>query len=138
MFGVTVDYLLEAEHQTQKDTRREYTRQQKRNRFLISAISCVLVWLIATFVFTTIEVISNNVHGHWLAFIYAVPVSAIVMLVFNSIWGRTKLNFLIISVLMWSLLAAICLTLVNLNLWLLFLVGIPGQIIICLSAGIRK
>ncbi len=137
-FSVTVDYLLQAEHPQEKTTHREYTRRQKRNRLLITAISCVLVWLIATFVFVNIDLLTTDLHGHWLTFVYAVPVTAIVLLIFNSIWGRPRWNFAIISVLMWSLLTAFCLTMLPLNLWLLFLVGIPGQIIILLWAGIRK
>ncbi len=138
MFSVTVDYLLQAEHSQEKTIRREYTRRQKRNRLLITAISCALVWLIATFVFVNIDLLTTDLRGHWLTFVYAVPVTAIVLLIFNSIWGRPRWNFAIISVLMWSLLAAFCLTMLPLNLWLLFLVGIPGQIIILLWAGIRK
>lgn len=138
MFAVSVDYLLQAEHAPAKDARREYTHKQKRNRLLITAISCVLVWLIATFVFTVIDLIPWELRGQWLAFVYAVPVTAIVLLIFNSVWGRPHWNFAIISVLMWSVLATICLTMLPLNLWLLFLVGVPGQIIILLWAGIRK
>ncbi len=138
MFSVTVDYFLQAEHPQEKTVRREYSRRQKRNRLLITAISCVLVWLIATFVFVNIDLLTTDLHGHWLTFVYAVPVTAIVLLIFNSIWGRPRWNFAIISFLMWSLLAAFCLTMLPLNLWLLFLIGIPGQIIILLWAGIRK
>ncbi len=140
LFSVTVDYLLQAEHPAEKNCRREYTRRQKRNRFLIASISCVLVWLIATAVFVNLDLLAD-LQGDWLAFVYAVPVTAIVMLVFNSIWGRPQWNFLIISALMWSVLAVVCLTLMQalqLNLWLLFLIGVPGQVIIVLWAGIRK
>lgn len=138
LFSVTVDYLLQEEHPQEKTARREYTRKQRRNRVLITAISCVLVWLIATFVFVNIDLLTVDSHAHWLAFIYAVPVTAIVLLIFNSIWGRPRWNFAIISALMWSSLLAICLTMLSANLWLLFLVGIPGQVIIVLWAGIRK
>ncbi len=138
LFSVTVDYLLQEEHPQETITRREYTRRQKRNRLLITAISCVLVWLIATMIFTSIDMLSTELRGQWLAFVYAVPVTAIVILVFNSIWGKPRWNFAIISLLMWSSLATVCLTLLPLNLWLLFLIGIPGQIIILLWAGIKK
>ena len=138
MFSVTVDYLLQAEHTKEKITRREYSRKQKRNRVLITAISCVLVWLIATFIFVNIDLLTTDMHAHWLTFVYAVPATAIVLLIFNSIWGRTRWNFIIISVLMWTLLLAVCLTMLSANLWLLFLVGVPGQAIIVLWAGIRK
>ncbi len=138
LFSVTVDYLLQVEHTLEKAAHREYTGKQKRNRLLITAISCVLVWLIATFIFVNIDLWTSGLHGHWLTFVYAVPVTMIVLLVFNSIWGRPRWNFVIVSVLMWSFLTAFCLTMLPLNLWLLFLVGIPGQIIIILWAGIRK
>ncbi len=140
VFSVSVDYLLQAEHPQEKNRHREYTRRQKRNRFLIAAISCVLVWLIATAVFVNLDLLTD-LSGDWLPFVYAVPVTAIVILVFNSIWGKPQWNFLIISVLMWSVLTALCLTLLQalqLNLWLLFLIGVPGQVIIGLWAGIRK
>lgn len=138
IFSVSVDYLLQAEHQQEKTERHEYTRKQKRNRLLITAISCVLVWLIATYVFVQIDLLTTDLHVHWLTFVYAVPATAIVLLIFNSIWGRPRWNFAIISALMWTTLLAICLTMLPLDLWLLFLVGIPGQIIILLWAGIRK
>lgn len=138
LFGVTVDYLLQAEHPSEKSARREYTKKQKRNRVLITAISCVLVWLIATFIFVNIDLLTTDMQAHWLTFVYAVPATAIVLLIFNCIWGNTRRNFIIISVLMWSLLLAVCLTMLSANLWLLFLVGIPGQAIIALWAGIRK
>ncbi len=141
MFFVTVDYLLQIEHPHEAADRREYTHKQKRNRFFISAISCVLVWLIATAVFVNLDLLVDGIQGQWLAFVYAVPVTAVLMLVFNSIWGQPKWNYLIISALMWSVLASVCLTLfqvLELNLWLLFLIGIPGQVIIGLWSGIRK
>ncbi len=140
MFSVTVDYLLQAEHKQEKIRRREYSRRQKRNRLLISAISCVLVWLVATAVFVNLDLLTS-LSGNWLAFIYAIPVTAILLLIFNSVWGRAKWNFLIVSLLMWSVLLSLCLTFLQtlqLNLWLLFLIGIPGQVIIILWAGIRK
>lgn len=137
MFSVTVDYLLRADHPLEIAAKREYTKTQKRNRFLISAISCVLVWLIATFVYTNVDLVSHGSYKLWLVFVYAVPVTLIVTLVFNSIWGNPRHNFVVISLLVWSILASIYLSALSLNLWLIFIVGIPAQIIILLWAGIR-
>ncbi len=137
LFHVTVDYLLQADHPKATEIKREYTRRQRRNHRLITAISCVLVWLIATFVFVNIDMLGNNITRHWLCFVYAVPVTAIVVLVLNSVWGNRRWNFFIISVLLWSVLAAFYLTLLSYNLWLVFVIGIPGQIIILLWAGLR-
>ena len=73
-----------------------------------------------------------------MAFIFAIPVSAVVLLVFNCIWGKKALTFLIISVLLWSVLFLAYLLTIDGNNWLIFFLGIPAEIIILLSAGIRK
>ena len=137
LFSVTVDYLLRADHPLEVAAKREYTRTQRRNRNLISAMSCVLVWLIATFVYTNVDLATHGVVRLWLVFVYAVPITLIVMLVFNSIWGNARRNFIIISALVWCVLASVYLTALSSNLWLIFLIGIPAQVIILLWAGIR-
>lgn len=137
LFSVTVDYLLRADHPKESEIRREYTRRQRRNHRLITAISSVLVWLIATFVFVNIELIDTGIQHRWLCFVYAVPVTAIVVLVFNSIWGNRRWNFFIISVLVWTVLAAFYLSLLHYNLWLVFVIGVPAQVIIFLWAGLK-
>lgn len=137
LFSVTVDYLLRADHPLEIAAKREYTKTQKRNRFLISAISCVLVWLIATAIYTNVDMATHGDIRLWLVFVYAVPITLIVTLVFNSIWGNSRHNFVIISLLVWSILSAVYLTALSHNLWLLFMIGIPAQIIILLWAGIR-
>ena len=137
IFGVTVDYLCRADHTAETATRREYTKRQQRNHAIIVAMSSVLVWLLATFVFVNIDLIAPGVRFHWLAFVYAVPITAVVVLVFNSVWGNRRWNFSIISLLMWSTLATVYLTLLSYNLWLIFLLGIPGQIIILLWSRLK-
>jgi len=138
-FSVTVDYLLRPDHPSQVEAKREYTKRQKRNHAIIAAMSCMLVWWVATFVFANMDVILSHPKNHWLSFVYAVPVTAIVLLVFNSIWGNRRWNFFIISVLVWSILVAVFLTAMafGLNLWMIFIIGIPAQIIILLWAGLR-
>lgn len=137
LFSVTVDYLLRADHPRETAAKREYTRTQKRNRGLITAMSSMLVWLIATFVYTNVDLVTHGGIRLWLVFVYAVPATLVVVLVFNSIWGNRRLNFAIISGLVWSVLACIYLSALSLNLWLIFTIGIPSQIIILLWAGIK-
>ncbi len=135
LFGVTVDYLLEEVHPL-KATMQSMPRQLKKNRLLITCLSCALVFLIATVIFVTVGLAFESVHI-WLVYIYSVPICAILLIVFNSIWGRKKLNFLFISVLVWSLLACIFLTIGEPAYWPIFLIGIPGQAIIILWSGIK-
>lgn len=140
IFSVTIDYLVTAEH---TDKTLEIPRKgsrRLRNRRLIAAMSVVLVWLVATLLFVNIQLVLPDLVHQWLAFVFAVPVTCIVWLVFNAVWFDKKRNFFIISLLVWSILACIylcLLCLIQYNAWLLFVIGIPAQIIIFLWSGIR-
>ncbi len=135
-FGVTVDWLLETDHGNDKT----YSQRQKTNRLVISLLAAALVWLIATIVFVCFEPLGLDMGKSWLVFVYSVPVSSIVLLVFNSIWGKAKHNFVLITVLVWSLLASLYLSFFTFaigNVWLVFIIGIPSQIIIVLWSKLR-
>ena len=135
-FGVTVDWLLESEHKTVRTA----ARREQKNRLIISLLATVLVWLIATVIFVCLE--PSGVAGGrgWMVFVYAVPLSCIVLLVFNSIWGKVKYNFYLITGLVWSALASLYLSFFTFalsNVWLVFIIGIPGQIIIILWSRLK-
>ena len=135
-FGVTVDWLLESEHKTVRTA----ARREQKNRLIISLLATVLVWLIATVIFVCLE--PSGVAGGrgWMVFVYAVPLSCIVLLVFNSIWGKVKYNFYLITGLVWSALASLYLSFFTFalsNVWLVFIIGSPGQIIIILWSRLK-
>lgn len=136
LFSVTVDYLLTRDHPDKKEQPGVISR---RNRLYIMGLSILLVWFVATLIFVVFDLAQLNLTGHWLPFIYAVPVSAVVWLIFNCMWFNRKINWAIISILMWSFLLCLYLTLAvfSSNLWLIFILGIPGQAIIYLWSGIK-
>ena len=138
-FGVSVDYLLESDHTESIEQTIEHRRSISRNRLIISILATSLVWLIATLAFVGVLIFSPDLALRpWLMFIYAIPVSATVALVFNSIWGRKKMNYPIISVLVWSVLLAVFMSLLmifGINVWPVFILGIPGQVIIIIWSG---
>jgi len=136
LFEVKVDYLLQADHSDAAPE--ELTPKQRRDHMIISLLSLSLVWLIATFMFVCLRIAMPEVEGLWLSFIYAVPVSAIVALVFNSMWGVPRRNYLIISILVWGILLSVYLTYPMGMMWLLFLLGIPAQLIIFLWSRLGK
>ncbi|MBQ8523135.1 MAG: helix-turn-helix transcriptional regulator [Clostridia bacterium] len=141
LFGVTVDYLLHREHERKAEIIPIHSKKRRvSNHASITCMSIILVWLLATFAFVLIDIITPGITTHWLAFVYAVPMSMIVWLIFNSIWFCRRRNFLIISLLMWTVLASVYLTLLpfNANLWQIFGLGIPGQAIIFLWSRLRS
>lgn len=134
LFGVSVDELIrDNEHRTVPTN----TPTKTHNRKVITTISVLTVWLISTVIFVLACIVNKAPGNFWLAFVYAVPISAIVLTVFIAIWFNRRNLFPVISVLMWSTLAALFLQLivVNINVWPVFLLGIPGQIIIILCSN---
>lgn len=101
-----------------------------RNRRVITTLASLLVWFIATLAFVILDTFAPDIRFTPLMFLYALPLTAIVVLVFNSLWFNKRANYLIISVLMWSSLATIYLSFLRYNPWKIFLVGVPAQIII--------
>ena len=138
LFGVTVDYLLTAEHKTTVPvlSRLESTLRSHR---VITGLYILLVALLATLIFVILDLLPGERGGAWLSFIWAVPVGSIVWLVFNSIWFNRHLNYLIISILVWSTLTATHITALffGVNIWLIYVLGVPGQAIILLWSKMR-
>ncbi len=142
-FGVSVDYLLQSDHKEADRRPVSVDRQIRRNRLLISAIATTLVFLIGTFLFLVFNALPEVVLPFpiWMFFVYCTVPSLVVILVFNSIWGRRRLNFGIISALVWTLLATVFLSILviaDINLWQIFLFGIPSQCIVVLWSGLKN
>ena len=132
VFDVTVDYLLN-EHSP--DEKIVVEKPRTYSRTVISVITVIGIWTLALFAFVITWLCSMPTP---LIFAYTVPVSLIVLLVLNSVWGIGKLNMFIISGIVWGLITCVYLTFYQSNWWQLFIVGFPAQIIIILSFFIKK
>jgi transcriptional regulator with XRE-family HTH domain len=111
----------------------EKTLKRKADKKIILMLSSVLVWFVALLLFVIIS--SLDVPKTWLAFIYAIPANAIVLLSLRSAWHDFRGNRMLISVLMWGCLLSIYMTFLvcaQANVWRIFLLGIPGQLAILL------
>lgn len=111
----------------------EKTFKRKADKKIILGLSSVLVWFVALLLFVVLS--SLELPKSWLAFFYAIPADAIVMLSLRSAWKDFRWNQALISLIMWGSLLSIFMTLLvflQLNIWKLFLLGIPGQAAILL------
>lgn len=138
LFGVTLDYMISIEHEV-KSISKTNIRSKLHNRAFITGICIILVWLIATMAFVILDITIGGIKLHWLSFVYSVPTTMVVWLIFNSIWFNQRRNFMIISLLMWSGLAALFISflLFEINICRIFIVGIPGQIIIFMWSRLK-
>ena len=132
IFGVSVDYLLSSHNDWEPISQKQKRRYRSE---IIVLISMAVIWTLAFFIF-----IIGWILGHmlWLVFIYAVPISLITLLVFNSIWENGKRNYYIVSTLVASIFVMVYLTLLRWNPWQLLLLIIPAEIIVFLAFRVKK
>lgn len=143
LFEVTVDELLidptalpETTGKVEKAMEKvvEKTLKRKANKHAILGLASLLVWFIALLLFVVIS--SLDIPKSWLAFIYAIPADAIVMLSLRSAWRDFRWNQILVSAIVWGCLLSVYMTLLvifDLNIWKIFLLGIPGQLAVFLS-----
>ena len=134
IFGLTVNDML-----ADKPRKRLMTT---RNKIIITLLSIGVAWLVATILFFLFELILPGVYNWWMLYIYAIPISAIVGIVFSCIWWKKIHIFASISTLIWSIASCIMLT-VNLlidqpRIWLIFLVACVVQILTILWFFIKR
>ena len=139
IFGVSLDYLVGNENIDAK-VKENKIRETRYNRKAISYISESVVWFIAIFAFIITSLITNEATFQWLYFVYALPIVLIIKLIFNSVWFNPRHNYYIISALVWSILSAIHITFLHfgINVSLIYLLGVAGQIVIVLWSFIKK
>lgn len=135
LFGVTVDYLISEE--PEEDYDKIYTaKENKTNKIIITFLAVSLVWLIAIVLYVYGKILAGE--SIWQIYVYAVPATCVVMLVFNCLWGKRALTFVIISVLVWSILTCIYIYFLPYNPWAVFIIGIPLQIATVLWSQLKR
>ena len=133
IFGITLNDLVSEEFVEPKAPATKF-----RNRFLISMLSAGLVWLVATLVFVSLLIFAPTFSSSYLAFIYAIPVSIIVLLVFGCMWGKKWHKCILVSLLIWTIILSICLTFMSAGIWDLFYIGIPLQVLTILWFMLKR
>ena len=115
----------------------EKALKRKANKNVILALSSTLVWFVALFAFVVLSSFDFLEKYSCLLFFFAVPANAIVLLSLRSAWKDFRWNQLLISGIVWGTLLCFYMTFfvfMNIHLWRVFLLGIPGQIAILLWA----
>ncbi len=145
LFGVTVDYMLTEDHaESVSDPTAPPAPQEEpqlpekayiTNHIAVTLVSIAGVWLLAFIVFIILK-LCNVSFG--LSFVIACPVTAILLIVFNGLWGNRNLYFWFVSLLIWGILFLICYAARAYNLWLLMCIGFPATLVVWLSCRVRS
>ena len=137
-YDIRVDDFFREEKAKIKMTR-------KSRRWFIFGLSETLVWLVFGVFFSVFSIALPNVFAWWLLFVYAAAASAILAVVWAGIYHKRLYQLIATSCIVWFTIASIYLTALmvtlpnpNPNLWLLFLIGAPLEILAILWYFLRK
>lgn len=131
-FGVTLDYLVTENKDEQKSLKK---KQRTANKWVIVALSVTTVFLFAVVAYFVGQIAMGDdvwpKYG-WMCYMWAVPVALIVMLIFNSIWGKALWRAILVTSITWTMLIGIYITVglfvhdgLGWTLWPLFIIGVP-------------
>lgn len=93
-FQITLDELITSENICKE-------KEKRKKRKLITYASAGLSYLVAAIVFLILEIC--HVPNSYLCFLIAIPISAIVLIVFTKLWFEKIYLFFSILILIWSL-----------------------------------
>ena len=109
-------------------------REQKSRHIIITLISIGLAFFVGAIGFFVCYL--ANVNVRWLAFIYAVPVSMILLVVFSHKWGGLLYQAVSVSALVWTLCGAVYISFLAIagtrHVAMLFMVAAVFQVLIIL------
>ena len=151
-YGVSLDQLTnenldiivtsETEHKVKKDkVKKEKTKTPRMfsTHLMITLLSVGAVWLCATILFVMLKIFADI--NYFMSFMWAGVLSLVVLIVFNSIWGKMRYLFPILTILLWLTLASLQVQIylpTKINIWPVYVLGIPLQILIILWGGLIK
>ena len=130
IFGVTVDALI-SEHDQWEPPQTMRTEKETYSRLFIVLCAIASVWTLCVVEFVIVWIVLGQLQ--WIVFVAAVPLSLIVLLVFNSCWYGGRHNMYIVGTLVLSIVVLIYLILLKHNFWQMFLVLIPAEIVVFLA-----
>ncbi len=89
------------------DKLNEIAKQKQFRRIMITSLSVGLVWLVASVIYFVTDMIVNGIYNlgqndFMLVFMYAVPASFIITLIFSKLWGRIWQQAVSVSGILWS------------------------------------
>ena len=139
MYGVGLDDMLRENGVRHVVSPDEVLRdEQLTQKILITALWVTMVWIVAAVVFLYSQCSRGTMF--WMAFVWAVPVSFLVALVFARRWGAAdfkRISCILSSGFVWSALISFYFQFMSYNIWMIFFIGVPVQIALILSSKIH-
>lgn len=135
-YNVSLDFLVSEQSFDEKI--KYINHLNKRviiNNSLIELLYCSFVWILAVIIYVYLYTFSEI--NYWQIFIWAIPATTIVMLLFTKVWKQKLYTFIVRSLFFWTLVTACYIQFIEYNIWPLFFLMIPIQVALILAIAIN-
>lgn len=146
-YGVTLDYLV-SENEKKAEISAKKAKTKMNNNLVIVLLINSVILLIATVIFVWTIIASNNgqtidqkpVNPYWQVFVWSVSSCFFIsFLLVRKLWRHEKIPQIILSsFFVWTLITAFYLQFISQNVWYIYFVGIPIQIVIVLLFSMKR
>lgn len=141
-FGVSITDFFD-ENFPEKDRPKDKITNIKRILVILFSVSIVWTFALVGFIYTMMfkNQLGDFGPNGWLLFVFSVPLSFLVLYFYNRLWGNKIFHLIIFSLFWWSLITNFylySLVLSGVDLWLMFLLGVPIQLAQLLWYFIRR
>lgn len=132
IFEVPLTYLLE-EHSEAKNT---IIRKPNPKEILFQILIVCALWTILTVFVVYADIFYDQ--NYWQAFLWGIPITCLIVMFCNRKYKNKVTSFIANTILNWSTLICIYIHFMQLNPWLIFLVGVPIQASLFVLYFLRK
>lgn len=129
-FGITLNDLIYGE-------KKKFRKEFWKNRIFITLLSFGAVWFLASIIFLTLTQ-TTHISRLWLTFIFAIPVSSLILVIFSAMWFNKKMTTISASLMFWGIILSIYLAIGEPSLWFIFIIGAVGQLLIIFSGQLAR
>ena len=127
IFGCSADALLGV--QPVENGAEAHAQNRRTKRKMIPVLAVLLVWLTAAVAYFVLGLLPLSIPKTWLAFVYAIPVSFIVLTVFFGLWFGRVFQCVAVSGIIWGTAASLRLTFPMENMNTIFLIAAILQVL---------
>ena len=136
LYGVSLDDMV-TKHENKEIKPRE-KRFYLSKHFLISMIAFVFVWLLSTIAFSVVYGMFDLTDVAYLSFIVAIPLSFLVVNILSFFWYPYFVSAIFSSIFIWTAMLAITQCIPGINMWLLWIIAIPLQLLVIFGIFLQK
>ena len=135
-YNVTLDFLVnEQDFEDKIKYINHLNRKVIINNSMIELLYCSFVWILAVIIYIYLLIFAE--FDYWQIFVWALPATSLVMLLFSKVWKQKIYTFVVRSLFFWTLVIACYIQFIQYNIWPLFFLMIPIQVALILAIAIN-